>query len=101
MELTSSQRKFLRSAGRGRKPDVVVGKGGAGAGVIDHIRTQLKRRELIKVRLLESASDDRQAAAEEIARATGAALIDLVGRMVVLYRPNEQLPPEKRIHPPG
>ena len=101
MELTSAQRKFLRSAARTRKPNVTIGKGGSAGGVISHISGQLDRLELVKVRLLESASDDRKAAAEEIAQATGAALIDVVGRMIVLYRPNEKLPPAERVHLPG
>ncbi len=100
VELTSAQRKFLRSAARTRGADVIVGKAGATRSVISHIRAQLDQRELVKVRLLASAGEDRAAAAEQIARAVVAAVVDLVGRIVVLYRPNEQLPPQERILPP-
>ncbi len=100
-ELTSGQRKFLRSAARTRRADVIVGKAGLDPGVLAHIRRQLDQRELVKVRLLESASTDRAAAAEQIAADADAALVDRVGRIVVLYRPNEQLPDERRIRLPG
>ena len=93
VELTSAQRKFLRSAGRRRKVDVIVGKAGLSEATLEHIRLQLARRELLKIRLLESAGDDRAAEAERIAAAVDAALVDLVGRAVVIYRPNDALAP--------
>ena len=101
VELTSAQRKFLRSAGRRRKVDVIVGKAGLSEATLEHIRLQLARRELLKIRLLESAGDDRAADAERIAAAADAALVDLVGRAVVIYRPNDALAPDDRIEVPA
>lgn len=98
--LNSEQKAHLRSLGRGLRPDVHVGKGGLEAGVIKHVSGFLERNELVKLRLLEAAADDRRAAAEELAKACKAELIDLIGRNVVLYRPNPQLPPQKRIELP-
>ena len=99
-ELTSAQRKSLRSAGRNLQPKVTVGKAGINESVLMHIRGQLTRLELIKVRLPASDAAGRADAAKQIADGTGAALVDLVGRNVLLYRPNDQLPNEKRLHLP-
>ena len=99
LTLTSSQRVFLRSAGRRLKAEVSVGKAGATEGVVAHVGRLLDAQELVKIRL--AASEDRKEAAAELAAGLGAAVVDVVGRMVVLYRPNSGLPPSKRLHPPA
>ena len=101
VELTSAQRRFLRSAARARRADVIIGKAGLSEAALEHIRSQLARRELLKIRLLESAGRDRADAAEHIAAGADAALVDLVGRMVVIYRPNEALAPHERVELPA
>lgn len=98
--LTPAQRRFLQSGARRLRPSVNVGKGGASENVLRHLRALLGRRELIKVRLLEAATEHRHAAARQLADRAEAALVDLVGRVVVLYKPNQQLPPERRIQLP-
>lgn len=100
-DLTPAQRKFLRSTGRTRRSEVTIGKAGINESILSHIRGQLTRLELVKVRLPASDAVSRAAAADEIADGTGATLVDLVGRNVLLYRPNDQLPENKRIHLSG
>ncbi len=99
-ELTSAQRSLLRRAAQKLPCLVAVGKGGASEGFLRHVRAALDGRELIKVRLLESAGEDRRAAASQFARQAGATLVDLLGRVVILYKPGEHLPPEKRLRLP-
>ena len=98
-KLTSAQRKNLRSAGRTLQPKVTIGKAGINESVLTHISGQLTRLELLKVRLPASNAASRSDAAKQIADGTDAALVDLVGRNVLLYRPNDQLPEDKRINP--
>lgn len=74
-----------------------MGKGGISPAVLAHLGRVFRQRELIKVRLLESAGQDRRATARALAAGAEATLVDVIGRIVVLYRPNETLPPEKRI----
>ena len=108
-ELTSAQRRFLRSAGRTLQPKVTIGKAGINENVLAHIRGQLMRLELLKVRLpalskVEGPASDaanRADDAKQIADGAGAMLVDLVGRNAVLYRPNDQLPEEARIRLTG
>ena len=95
MELTGKQKRSLRSLGRQLKPLCEIGKAGMSGEVVKNIRQLLDKHELIKVRFRTGDSDDRDSGGEELAKATGAACIAVVGRMVLLYKPNEQL--EKRI----
>ncbi len=81
------------------KPTVTVGKAGVTDSVLAHIAPLLEQRELIKVRMAESPQG-RRPAAESLANALDAELVDVIGSMVVLYRPNLQLPPRKQIHLP-
>jgi len=99
-ELTPAQRAFLRSSARILRPDMIVGKAGVDAGALGHVRRLLTQKELIKVRLLKAAGEDRAHLAEELARRTDAALVDVVGRVVVLYRRNPKLPADQRIDLP-
>ena len=98
-ELTTRQRFRLRGLARNAKVDVTIGKAGVTEGVIRHIATRLAAQELVKIRLPEGR--DRKAVAAELAESLDATLVDVVGRMVVLYRPSLDLPSDKRVRPPG
>lgn len=99
--MSAPQRAYLRSLARNLRPAAQVGKAGMEEGVIAHVRGLLERQELVKLRLLSSAAEDRRLAAEELAKACKAELVDLVGRSVVLYRPNKKLPAHQRVELPG
>jgi RNA-binding protein len=96
-EINSGQRAFLRSVGRNCKPDVNIGKSGITPAALAHVQSILQRRELVKLQLLESATKDRKQAAQELAKSLDAVLVDVVGRSVVLYRPNPKLPEHERL----
>jgi len=92
-ELTSKQRAFLRSQAHGLKPVVQVGAGGVTPAVLASVLEAFNQRELLKVKVLESAP--------ESARDTGAAIAaalenvhvpQTIGRTVVLYRPFPEEP---------
>jgi len=95
--LTSSQRAALRSAARRRKPDARIGKAGLDPAAVAHLARLIERAELVKVRLSAGPPAERAQAAADLADALDAARVDLVGRAVVLYRPNDQLPPAERV----
>jgi RNA-binding protein len=84
-------RRRLRSEGQRLRPAVEVGRRGLEASVIDELRDQLKRSELVKVRIQRSASaegrEGEEWLAESLATAVGAELIERRGHTVLLYRP--------------
>lgn len=60
----------------------------------------LKTRELIKIKLGQNCEIPKKEAAARLAELTGAALVQLIGKTVLLYLPNKDLKPEKRISLP-
>ena len=97
MELTGSQKRHLRSLGHRLDVTMTVGKAGLSTGVAAALKEFFTRHELLKVRLPAGTPEERQSLAGELAKATSAAIAGAVGRTVLLYKPNETLPDEKRI----
>jgi RNA-binding protein len=99
--LTSKQKKHLRALGRSVPAGASIGKEGRSEGFVKTVGLLLERHELVKVRLPADPPKVRQEAAESLAETTGATCIAVVGRTALLYRPNDRLPPEKRVALPG
>lgn len=62
------------------KPTVWIGKSGCSEAMVDEIRIQLKKRKMVKVKWLQNTDIDPEA----IAVRTGAQLIEVRGRTLVL-----------------
>jgi RNA-binding protein len=76
----------------GLEPVVLMGREGATDAVLEAVARELKDRELIKVRLPELEGAARKSAAAELAERAEAELVQVLGRVVVLYRRNEEEP---------
>lgn len=103
ISLSPRQRQHLKALAHGLSPVVQVGAAGVSEAVVAAVHEAIKRHELIKVKLpkLEDA-ESREQMAEEITQASGAALVQLLGRVLVLYTPRgEDLPNKPRIQLPG
>lgn len=90
--LTGAQKRFLRGRGHALKAVVQVGKQGLGPNLLQQIEECLLAQELIKVRVLESSPMKKEACAAAVCDATGAALAQSVGRVLLLYRPHPEEP---------
>ncbi len=88
--LSDKQKKAFRAQGHTLQPVVLVGKDNLTEGVLAAVDTALTAHELIKVKLLQSASVDKDDAANKLCDATGAELIQRVGRVALLYRPRPE-----------
>ena len=88
--LSSKQRAFLRSMANTMDPIMQVGKSGVGEELITSVDNALEARELIKMSALETAPVTAREAADELADATGADVVAVVGRRFVLYRPSKK-----------
>lgn len=84
--------RHLRGLGHHLDPVVQIGKEGLTDAVIAATREQLLAHELIKVRVGTEAPVDRKAAAEELAKATGATLAQVLGRTLLLYKRHPSKP---------
>lgn len=100
LELSGKQKSYLRGLGQKLTECVIIGKAGVSEPVLEQVRTFLTRHELIKIRLLSLNAKERPAAAQEIAKATEAIVVNVLGGTVLLYKPNEDIKPAKRIKLP-
>jgi putative YhbY family RNA-binding protein len=85
--VTSSQRQALRALAHDLRPVVQIGQSGLTAGVVGETDRALSAHELIKVRILDEARDDRTEMLDALCAATGAAAIQHIGKTLVLWRP--------------
>ena len=84
--LTSKQRAYLRSMAQSYDTIFQVGKGGISEKMCEQISNALEARELIKLRVLDNSDYSAREAAEEIAEAVGADVVQVIGTRFVLYR---------------
>ncbi|HWR05660.1 ribosome assembly RNA-binding protein YhbY [Sporomusa sp.] len=87
--LTGKQKRFLRALGSTLEPVVQIGKGGVVDSVIESAVQVLTVREIIKVRVLQNSPEEPKTAIAALARATGAELVQVIGRNGLLYKKNE------------
>lgn len=85
-ELKGKQIRFLRGLGHHLQPVVMIGKEELSEQVITATEQALDKHELIKVKLQEGCMLDRKETAAELARLTGAAVAQILGRTFLLYR---------------
>ncbi len=90
--MTSKQRAYLRSLANPLQPIVYVGKGGLSDTIEKQTDDALTARELIKGKVLENAPDTTREAAEQLAQAVHAEVVQVIGRVFVLYRRNDKEP---------
>ena len=86
MDLTSKQRAQLRGLANSIDTIVQVGKDGIGDNLIKQVNDALEARELIKGRVLENSMLTAREAAEELAQAARAEVVQVIGTKFVLYR---------------
>jgi RNA-binding protein len=88
--LTGKRVRQLRAQGHNLQPLVTLGKEGATPSVVASVDENLVAHELIKVRVGQGCLADRKEVASELARLTGAAVAQVLGRTILLYRENKE-----------
>lgn len=89
MELTSEQRRYLRALAHPLSPVVMIGNQGLTAAVIREIAHSLDAHELIKIRVQGDDREARLAIYHTICQDLGAAPVQHIGKLLVVYRPND------------
>lgn len=95
LKLTPAERSALRSEAHALNPVVIIGDAGLTPPVLKEIDASLNAHGLIKVRI---AGDDRDARIEmyeTICEQLGAAPIQHIGKLLVLYRPKKEVQKER------
>src|SRR5207244_4832017 len=85
--LTPARRRELRAKAHHLHPVVSVGQHGLTSAVMREIDVNLLAHELIKVRVFSESREERDAMLERICAALGAAAVQHIGKLLVLWRP--------------
>ena len=89
-QLTGKQNRFLRGLGHGLRPNIMIGKLHLTDEVVKATDQALSSLELIKVKIQEGCLTDRKTVAAELAAATGSAVVQILGKTFLLYRPGDE-----------
>jgi RNA-binding protein len=88
----SDLRRALRGHGHAMSPIVQVGKLGVTDALIKQVNQALADHELIKVKIGGECPLDRHAVAERLDGEPGVDVVQLVGRVILLYKRHPQKP---------
>ena len=90
--LTGKQKSFLRSEGMKLEPVVMVGKDAVTPAVVQSARDVIRKRELIKVRVLNNCLEDASDVMELLAEGCDANLVQIKGNTGLLFKRNFEKP---------
>lgn len=90
--LTSKQRAALRGIASGYDTIFQIGKGGISDSLVQQVSDALRKRELIKLRVLENCGYTAKDAAEELSRKTDSEVVQVIGNKFVLFKRNPKEP---------
>lgn len=90
--MTSKQRAYLMSLASNLNPVFQVGKASLTPELTQAISECFNNNELIKIAVLKNCFDDPRAIGEMIAERTRSQLVQVIGKKIVLYKPNKDNP---------
>ncbi|MCB1908668.1 MAG: ribosome assembly RNA-binding protein YhbY [Rhodocyclaceae bacterium] len=98
-EISPARRRELKALAHHLDPVVAISANGLSAAVLKEIDTALRAHELIKIRVFGDDRDARRRYLEEICRETGAAPVQTIGKLLVVWR--ERAEDDPRTAPPS
>lgn len=94
LTLTVLQRQNLKARAHTLNPVVMIGSAGLTEAVLKEIASALKSHELIKIRA-SGEREEREAMLQEICETLNAAPVQHIGKILVVYQPQEEAPEKK------
>jgi putative YhbY family RNA-binding protein len=92
MTLNAAQRRELKARAHALNPVVMISDAGLTPSVLHEIDVSLKSHELIKIRVFGDDRAARAAMIDDISTKLDAALVQHIGKILVLYRPRPEAP---------
>lgn len=92
MEFTSKQRSYLKGLASTEDAIFQIGKASITPSMIQAIDDAIEKRELIKISVLKNCMDDPRELAGIVAERTHSNVVIVIGKKIVLYRPNKKNP---------
>ena len=90
--LTSKQRATLRGIASTYETIFQVGKGGISDTLVQQVSDALRKRELIKIHVLDNCPLSAREAAEELWEKTVSDVVQVIGSRLVLFKRNPKEP---------
>lgn len=97
--MNSKQRAYLKSIASTYEPIFQIGKSSVTPELIEAISESIEKRELIKVSVLKNCADDPRDIAELISERTQSAVVQVIGKKIVLYKQSSKKENRKIILP--
>jgi RNA-binding protein len=94
MPLTADRKKQFRTIGHQLNPIVTVAGNGLSEGVVQELNRALDDHELIKVKLAIADREERKEVVAQLQELPHVELVQEVGKIVLLYRPNKKANPK-------
>ena len=85
--MTTKQRAFLKGLAMNIDPIYNIGKASITPEFTEGIIEAIEVRELIKISVLKNCADDPKELAQILADRTGAEVVQVIGKKIVLYKP--------------
>ena len=84
--MTSKQRSYLKGLAMTMEPILQIGKSSLTPEFTQSVAEALAARELIKISVLQNCMDDPRQMAQVLAERTGAQVVQVIGKKIVLYK---------------
>ncbi|MBK6957516.1 MAG: YhbY family RNA-binding protein [Nitrosomonas sp.] len=98
LTLTITHRRELKAQAHALNPVVMIGKTGLSPSVIAELDRGLLSHELIKIKAQIDDRTARNALFEEICQQLGAAPVQHIGKIFIIYRPKPEETEKKSVH---
>lgn len=92
MIANSKQRAYLKGLASNIEPLFQIGKSNLTPEITGAIDEAFNNRELIKITVLKNATDDIRTMAASLAERTRSDVVQVIGRKIVLYKPDKDNP---------
>ena len=89
MHLTSKKIQNLKSDAHSLKPVVMIGEKGLTSNILSEIDIALDAHELIKIKISGTDKASRKVIADKISISKKCTLVQIIGNILVLHRPNK------------
>ena len=99
LDISTDQRRALRARAHALKPVVTISQNGLSESVMHEIGISLESHELIKIRVFNDARQEREQYLATICDQLGAATVQHIGKLLVIWRPRPPTAPGLRRRP--
>ncbi len=90
MIVSKARIRQLRTMAHGLNPVLRLGEKGLTENVLAELELVLEQHELIKVSIANGDKDQRKALTAALCQHSGATLVQIIGKISILYRPAQQ-----------